>query len=186
MKKKLLLFPLLIAFIISTFTFSGRLQFGAAQAGTNVVGIITSSTNWTKADSPYTLTGPVAVNTGVTLTIEAGTLVNLNDFYIQVNGTLIAIGSDGEKISFNNGEIVFTYTEAKELGIRSSQTFYRVIKELVEEKGFINMTYRGNYYDNEPNKFGISERWKHYGTDRYEKVEIPRILPKGIGFKKQN
>lgn len=85
----------------------------------------------------------------------------------------------------NNGEIIFTYGEAKELGIKSSQTFYRVIKELVEDKGFINMTYRGNYYNNEPNKFGISERWKHYGTDRYEKVEIPRILPKGIGFKKQ-
>ena len=86
----------------------------------------------------------------------------------------------------NNGEIIFTYAEAKELGIKSTQTFQKVIKELIEDKGFIDMAYRGNYYENEPSKYAISGRWKHYGTSQYERVEIPRILPKGIGFKKQN
>jgi hypothetical protein len=86
----------------------------------------------------------------------------------------------------NNGEIIFTYTEAKELGIKSTQTFQKVIKELIEDKGFIDIAYRGNYYENEASKYSISGRWKHYGTSRYERVEIPRILPKGIGFKKQN
>jgi hypothetical protein len=85
----------------------------------------------------------------------------------------------------NNGEIIFTYAEAKELGIKSSQTFYKVIKELVEELGFINIAYRGNYYQNEPSRYSISERWKRYKTDNYEKIKIPRILPKGIGFKKK-
>ena len=85
----------------------------------------------------------------------------------------------------NNGEIIFTYAEAKELGIKSSQTFYKVIKELVEDLGFIDIAHRGNYYQNEPSKYSISGRWKRYKTDDYEKVKIPRILPKGIGFKKK-
>jgi hypothetical protein len=84
----------------------------------------------------------------------------------------------------NNGQIVFTYAEAKELGIKSTQTFYRVIRELVEDKGFIDISKMGRWYDKEPTMFAISERWKRYGTDNYEKVDIPRLLPKGLGFKK--
>jgi parallel beta-helix repeat protein len=107
-RKKHLLFPFLLVLATSGFSFSGNLYFGVADAGTNVGGLITSSTTWTKANSPYVLTGPVAVNTGVTLTIEAGTFVNLNLFYIQVNGTLIANGTSSERVSIYWGEIIFT------------------------------------------------------------------------------
>jgi hypothetical protein len=86
----------------------------------------------------------------------------------------------------NNGEIIFTYGEAQELGIKSTATFYKVIRELIEDKGFIDMAEYGNWYLKEPNKFAISYRWKRYGTPQYQRVEIPRQLPKGIGFKKQN
>lgn len=85
----------------------------------------------------------------------------------------------------NNGKLVFTYAEARELGIKSTETFYRVIRELVEEKGFIDISQPGNWYEKEPNKFAISERWKKYGTDAFKRVEIPRYLPKGLGFQKQ-
>ena len=85
----------------------------------------------------------------------------------------------------NNGEIIFTYAEAKELGIKSTQTFQRVLKELIEDRGFIDIEQRGNYYENKPSKYSISDRWKRYGTPQYERVEIPRVLPKGIGFKTQ-
>ena len=76
-------------------------------------GIINSDATWTRIGSPYTLTGPVAVNQGVTLTIEAGTTVNLNNYYIQVNGTLIAIGNNVDQIKINGpadvrGGIIFT------------------------------------------------------------------------------
>jgi parallel beta-helix repeat protein len=84
------------------------MSFFVVQAYTNVNGIISSDTTWTKADGPYELKGPVAVNQGVTLTIEAGTTVNLNNKYIQVNGTLIAEGTETERIIFNIGYIVFT------------------------------------------------------------------------------
>jgi hypothetical protein len=86
----------------------------------------------------------------------------------------------------NNGEIIFTYSEARELGIKSSETFNRVIRELVEDKGFIDIAELGNWYEKRPTKFAICERWKRYGTDDYESIKIPRVLPKGIGFKKQN
>jgi hypothetical protein len=93
-------------------------------------------------------------------------------------------GGSKETIITNNGEIIFTYAEAKELGIRSSRTFNRVIRELVEDKGFIDLAEYGSWYGKQPNKFSISYRWRKYGTDEYEKIEIPRILPSGIGFQK--
>ena len=43
------------------------------------------------------------VNTGVTLTVEAGTTVNLDVNYIQVNGTLDARGTSTKPIYFNGG-----------------------------------------------------------------------------------
>jgi parallel beta-helix repeat protein len=105
--------PLFIAFLtaimVGGFTLAGTLHFGTVQASTEFAGIIYSDTTWTKANSPYNLKGPVAVNGGVTLTIEAGATVNLNGYYIQVNGTLVARGSNADQIHFNNGEIKFTF-----------------------------------------------------------------------------
>ncbi|MFZ7137668.1 MAG: right-handed parallel beta-helix repeat-containing protein [archaeon] len=72
-----------------------------AQSG--LVVVIDSDTTWTKADSPYNITGPMLVNNGVTLSIEAGTIVNLNKYDLKVNGTLRAIGTATENINFING-----------------------------------------------------------------------------------
>lgn len=83
-------------------------NFAKAQTSTEVIGILNSDSSWTKANSPYTLTGPVAVNTGKTLTIEPGTTINLNNYYIQINGTLTAIGSSSSLIQFNGGLLRFT------------------------------------------------------------------------------
>ena len=82
-----------------------------AQSGTNVTGIISQNIIWTQANSPYTLTGPVLVSNGVVLTIQEGATVNLGSYYIDVNGTLQAIGSSLNPITFNsapNGQINFT------------------------------------------------------------------------------
>jgi hypothetical protein len=64
-------------------------SFGSAQTGTNVSYIISSDTTWTQTGSPYNFIGNVLVNNGVTLTIGSGTTVNLNNYYLRVNGTLI-------------------------------------------------------------------------------------------------
>ena len=94
--------------VLSVVSFMVGVQFGTAQNSTNVTGIISSDTTWTKTNSPYTLTGPIRVNNGVTLTVEAGATVNLNNYYIQVDGTLVARGSSNDKIHVTDGSISFT------------------------------------------------------------------------------
>ncbi|PVX25128.1 MAG: hypothetical protein CW691_05530 [Candidatus Bathyarchaeum sp.] len=78
------------------------------QASTDVSGVLVSDDVWTKSGGPYFLTGNLLVGNGVILTIEAGATVNLNDYYLMVNGTLRVIGGDAEHVQFNGGEIVFT------------------------------------------------------------------------------
>jgi hypothetical protein len=107
MRKSLLrssLASLIVGWLVLVFA----ANFGVVNASTGVSGIIGSDTTWTSSGSPYSLTGNMLVNTGATLTIGAGVTVNLNDYYILVNGTLRAQGNGADKIQFNGGEITFT------------------------------------------------------------------------------
>jgi hypothetical protein len=94
--------------MIGGFAIAGTTRFSTVQADAEVVGLLASNTTWTKASSPYSLTGPVAINHGVTLRVEPGVTVNLNGYYIRVNGTLTARGNPTDKITFNGGQITFT------------------------------------------------------------------------------
>ena len=101
---------LVLIMAVSSVSLLSALHFGLAQSGTDVSGVISSNTTWTQADSPYLLTGPVTVNTGVTLTIQAGVTVNFsyvqNENYsqypqnenMQVNGSLKILGSKSNKV----------------------------------------------------------------------------------------
>jgi hypothetical protein len=90
--------------LLSGFIFADSASFGAAETGQTFSGIITQDTTWTKANSPYTLTGPVAVENGATLTIEPGVTVNLASYYIRIKGTLIAKGTSEDNIYFNTNQ----------------------------------------------------------------------------------
>jgi hypothetical protein len=103
--KKSLLITLLAVIIVGGLISGSTLHFGTAQDAKKVSGIISTDTVWTKANSPYMLTGNVLVSNGVTLTIEAGTTVNLNTLYIMVNGTLVARGNSADQISFQRGQL---------------------------------------------------------------------------------
>lgn len=85
---------LIIMLIASTFVI-----FYPVHAATSVSGIISSNATWTKANSPYQLTGPIAVKEGVTLTIEPGVTVDFGLYYMQVNGTLHAVGAPQNHIN---------------------------------------------------------------------------------------
>ncbi|MGB9960451.1 MAG: hypothetical protein ACPLKQ_08070 [Candidatus Bathyarchaeales archaeon] len=76
----------IIALLLSALVIT--VSFDRVNAATNVRGIINSDTTWTKSNSPYNLTGNILVDSGVTLTIEAGAVVNFNCYYMRVNGSL--------------------------------------------------------------------------------------------------
>jgi hypothetical protein len=84
----------------------------------------------------------------------------------------------------NNGEIVFSYSEAHELSIKSDATFYKIIRQLVEERGLIDIAEPGNWYLKQPTKFAISERWKRFGTADFDEVQVARVLRPGVGLQR--
>lgn len=86
---------------ILTFFF---LFFQAIHAQTNVTGGLFSNTTWTKANSPYIVTGNVVVFPGITLTIEPGVTIKFNDgLKMEVReGSLFANGTAANPITFTS------------------------------------------------------------------------------------
>jgi hypothetical protein len=84
----------------------------------------------------------------------------------------------------NNGEITFTYAEAEERYGIASQKFVRAIDELVSV-GLIDIPHSGFGLHKDATLYGISDRWKLYGTPEFVEAERPR---RGIksGFRKGN
>ena len=86
---------------------------GDASADTYVGG--GASGSWTSANNPYRLTSNVIIYSGSTLTIQAGTIVHLKGYQIQVQGTLNVQGQSSNKVYFlndgnTNSQISFTST----------------------------------------------------------------------------
>lgn len=72
---------------------------------TDVSGALSSDTTWSLSNSPYTVTGSILVASGVTLTIEPGVTIKFSSgLYIKVQGSLIAIGNESNKITFTSNE----------------------------------------------------------------------------------
>ena len=73
--------------------------------GTIVKGRITGSVEWTPDGNPYVVVGNVQIPPGAVLTIRPGVIVQVNrGKYVQVDGTLRALGSDDEMITFTTNE----------------------------------------------------------------------------------
>jgi hypothetical protein len=100
---------IMILIVLSSLT-----MVNSVSAAGSFHGVITQSATWTKANSPYTLDGPTSIASGVTITVEPGVTVNLNGYYLQVNGSLIVRGTASDKIHFTNGRV--TYTSASSGG----------------------------------------------------------------------
>ncbi len=78
----------------------GAHEAPARLAGTIVDADITTDTAWTKAGSPYTLTVGVDVLAPVTLTVEPGVEVRSQGSGLNVYGTLLAVGTVSDPITF--------------------------------------------------------------------------------------
>lgn len=70
---------------------------------------------------------------------------------------------------YYNVDFEFTYTEAKNLGFKSSRTWIKIIIELVE-KGFVDPVRKGGLRGDgkSSNKFRMSTRWMDYGTPEFK------------------
>ena len=84
----------------------------------------------------------------------------------------------------NTRKIVFTYQEAK--NIMSIKTFI-TDRKLLMERGFIDVIKRGGL-EKQPMIYGLSDRWKKYGTKDFIKVETDKMLPEiySTKFKKRH
>jgi hypothetical protein len=96
--------PNAAVFLMVSCMFFGLLFTNNVNGDTTPYSTISSDTTWTQAGSPYSLSGPVLVQPGVTLTIEAGAIVNLHAYYLQVNGTLTARGTSTNPIHIVSDE----------------------------------------------------------------------------------
>lgn len=97
------------------------------------------------------------------------------------------VGRSGKKqwVIANNGEIVFTYEEAKTKYGISYGAFRRAIDELLD-KGFIDIAESGAGLHKSANLYSISERWKLYGTEKYKTPKPRPRTPINKGFQKGN
>jgi DNA-binding PadR family transcriptional regulator len=96
------------------------------------------------------------------------------------------VGSRGKErwLIENNGKIVFTYTEAhKKFGFTKPR-FQRALDGLVE-KGFIDITYIGGGVKGDSSTYAISERWRDYGTEKFDFRTRPRDT-RELGFTSNN
>ena len=81
-----------------------------AGAETPVCGHITANITWEKVKSPYIVTCGVIVDSGITLTIEAGVEVRFNtNCSLTIDGTLIARGTSLDPIVFTHNNQYWAY-----------------------------------------------------------------------------
>ncbi|MCK4456288.1 MAG: right-handed parallel beta-helix repeat-containing protein [Thermoplasmata archaeon] len=95
----------MLLIFVSFFLMVITIQSPCADAGgpTYVGGSMLSDTTWNISESPYVAVANVTIEDGVALVIEAGTVIKLNPFTrLMVNGTLLAIGSDVNRIIFTS------------------------------------------------------------------------------------
>ncbi|MCK5559949.1 MAG: PKD domain-containing protein, partial [Thermoplasmata archaeon] len=83
------------------------LESGQAYAGgpTYVGWVISKNTTWTLTNSPYIVIDNVLVDENVNLTIDPGVIVKFDsDKYLQVDGTLYAVGTELQMITFTSNK----------------------------------------------------------------------------------
>lgn len=71
---------------------------------TTVSGSITTDTHWKLSDSPIYFSQTVVINAGVTLTIDPGVTVNFQAHTLEIRGTIVAVGTQDQRITFSFGE----------------------------------------------------------------------------------
>lgn len=87
-----------------------------------------------------------------------------------------------KQIIYINDGFTFPYAEAKALNIAQNTQHWKNLRKLVEI-GFIDPVHQGGWYRKHEKTYDysvykLSDRWRKYNTPEFEKVEMPRVLPK--------
>jgi len=98
---------------------------------------------------------------------------------LSANAIKVFIQLKRKRNGNNDRNLSLTYNEMH--GQLSSATLRKCLVELVE-KGFIDMVRQGGMMK-QCNIFGLSDRWKRYGTDDFELITLKKW--NYGGFKKQ-
>ena len=107
------------------------LSINLLQAQTNVSGVISAGSTWTKAGSPYNITGNTQINAGDVLTIQPGAkIVFTGDFSFKALGNIIAIGNATDSIYFETNS---TNTQLEESATGLNLVSYYAATKWVNE-----------------------------------------------------
>lgn len=81
---------------------------------------------------------------------------------------MVRVGKQGKKtwVVQNNGEIIFTWSEAKKKYGLTHARFGRALDQLVGY-GFIDIEHPGGGCEGDASLYAISDRWRDYGTDKF-------------------
>lgn len=76
----------------------------------------------------------------------------------------------------NNGRIDATYRQIQEaMGIKHRSSVTCALRELIEERGLIDRVDVGRWDMKTPSIYGLSDRWRKYGTDEYEPAKLDPV-----------
>jgi hypothetical protein len=84
----------------------------------------------------------------------------------------------------NNGEITFSYIEAKDKYGIADGPFRNAIDALVR-LGFLDVAYVGSGVKGDLSRYAISDRWRQYPTSAFKTARRPKRT-RGPGFKRGN
>jgi hypothetical protein len=119
------------------------------------------------ATPPYAQIGQELVNSEASRGLKPHTKWLYVEFRLRYRGN-------------NARDITFTQTEAKK--IMRIETFRADYKKLIE-RGFLELIKCGGFYK-EKHIFGLSNRWKKYGTKDFKKVDVEKLfMPKVLSRK---
>jgi hypothetical protein len=161
-------------------------------AVTEVRGIISEDTVWTKENSPYFLTGNVELAYGASLTIEPGVSVVGRWGSIEVWGDLIVEGTEDENVLFNNVRIepLGKYSELSSIDMKhahmyrggvmawnnsSPRTSFTIVDSIFQDTYYMNLYYPKAVSYLERNIFSDTGGIK-IGTDFNQAIEIRNNL----------
>ncbi len=116
-------------------------------------GSVTTGT-WNKMGFPYYMNGSVTVVNGNTLTIEAGTqLLYVSDSYFNVEGALVANGTESQRIVFSSGHSSPNPGDWKYLGFSNADAGTSLSWCEIKYAGSSNANL---FFNNGPNDFTVS------------------------------